>query len=132
MRSSDGRDPTQWAQIVSDELGLQLVQHSMDLSDLSGGGETQAALVRAACDRYQLRIDSVFTGLVAYSTSLMLGPDPAERDRAEVYWSDMIRFAAQLGARSAGDTSAACLDPTPTTPTGATPCGPSCSIACWG
>lgn len=92
----------EWAQVVADELGLDLVQHSLDLTDLAGDAESDAARIRRACSAHRLGIHSVFTGLMAYSTSLMLAPDTAQRQRGEAYWADAIRFAAALGAVSVG------------------------------
>jgi sugar phosphate isomerase/epimerase len=91
-----------WAQVVADELGLDVVQHSLDLTDLGGDTESDAAELRRACSAHGLRIDSVFTGLMAYSTNLMLAPDVLQRQRGEGYWADAIRFAAALGATSVG------------------------------
>lgn len=91
----------EWAQIVAGPLGLDLVQHSLDLTDLADA-ESDAAEIQRACSAQGLRIHSVFTGLMAYSTSLMLAPEAALRQRGEVYWADAIRFAAALGAVSVG------------------------------
>lgn len=92
----------EWAQIIRDELQLDTVQHSLDLSDIESGLEAEAEAVRTACGQQDVTIHSVFTGLIAYSTSLMLAPTPAERDRAVRYWSRAIRFASLLRARSVG------------------------------
>jgi D-erythrulose 1-phosphate 3-epimerase len=96
--------PGEWAQVVHDELGLEAVQHSLDLTHLSGAVDldAEAAAVRAACDAAGVRIHSVFTGLVAYSANLMLAADDAERRRGFELWSRAIIFAARLGAASAG------------------------------
>ena len=65
---------------MRDELGLDLVQHSLDLVDLDApAGEVtgQADRVRAACAAAGLTLHSTFTGLAAYSSNLLLHPDPA-------------------------------------------------------
>ena len=41
--------PHEWTEIVRAELGLELVQHSLDLSDLSHEPDAEAEAVRAAC-----------------------------------------------------------------------------------
>jgi D-erythrulose 1-phosphate 3-epimerase len=92
----------EWAQIVAHQLGLNVVQHSLDLTDLGGDVESDTAQMLQACSVHGLRIHSVFTGLMAYSTSLMLAPDPVQRRRGEAYWADAIRFGAALGAVSVG------------------------------
>jgi sugar phosphate isomerase/epimerase len=94
--------PDEWAQIVSDELDLHWVQHSLDLSDLRHAPEAEAEVVRTACERAGVRIGSVFTGLIAYSANLMLAPTRPERERAVADWSQAIRFAAQLGVPAVG------------------------------
>jgi sugar phosphate isomerase/epimerase len=94
--------PDEWAQIVREELGLEMVQHSLDLSDLDHDLDGEADVVRSACAQTGLAIHSVFTGLIAYSTNLMLAPGTAERARAVTYWSQAIRFASRLGASSVG------------------------------
>jgi sugar phosphate isomerase/epimerase len=88
--------PSEWAEIVSSELRLELVQHSLDLGIDDPDG------VREACDRRGLRIDSVFTGLIAYSTGLMLSPSEAERVHGVELWTRGIHAAATLGATSFG------------------------------
>jgi sugar phosphate isomerase/epimerase len=94
--------PDEWTEIVRDELGLTMVQHSLDLSDIDDDLDAGADRVRSACARTGLAIDSVFTGLIAYSMNLMLAPASDERERAADYWSRAIRFASQVGARSVG------------------------------
>jgi sugar phosphate isomerase/epimerase len=97
--------PDEWAQIVADELGLGVVQHSLDLVDLAAPDEAvhaQAVSARAACDRAGIAIHSTFTGLVAYSSNLMLDPDAEARRRAEAWYERAIGFTAQLGAPRAG------------------------------
>jgi D-erythrulose 1-phosphate 3-epimerase len=94
--------PDEWAQIVSEELGLEVVQHSLDLADLDLDLEAEAQAVHDACGLNGVGIHSVFTGLVAYSANLMLAPEPAERERGETYWAAAIRFAAKLGAKGVG------------------------------
>lgn len=94
--------PDEWSQIIGDELGLEVVQHSLDLTDLGHGLEEDADAVRVACELRGLRIDSVFTGLAAYSANLMLAPEPIARSYGEDYWRNAIGFAATLGAASCG------------------------------
>jgi sugar phosphate isomerase/epimerase len=94
--------PEDWAPRVRDELGLDMVQHCLDLTDLEGDVVAEAEAVRIACADAGLRLHSVFTGLVAYSANLMLAPDPEERRRGSDLWSRAIVFAARAGAVSAG------------------------------
>lgn len=95
----------EWAQIVAGELGLDTVQHSLDLVDLGAPEseqQVQAEEVRDACARAGLAVHSVFTGLAAYSANMMLAPSADGRRRAVDYWAAAIRFASRLEATAAG------------------------------
>jgi D-erythrulose 1-phosphate 3-epimerase len=95
----------EWARIVADDLGLDLVQHTLDLVDLPAAGEAvaeQAAEVRDACASNGLQVTSTFTGLIAYSTSLMLHPDETSRRRAVEWYESAIEFTALAGAGRTG------------------------------
>ena len=96
---------------MREELGLDLVQHSLDLVDPSAPSSdpppagplgAQADAVREACAANRLELASVFTGLAAYSTSMLLHPDAAARQRARAWLSAVIAFSARAGARTAG------------------------------
>lgn len=100
-------EPDRWAAIVREHLGLDLVQHSLDLVDLDPYAPAsdlvrQATAVRAACERYDLRLHSTVTGLAAYSSNLLLHPDPAARQRALRWYRTVIDFTAEAGARVTG------------------------------
>ena len=98
-------EPERWTEVVRDRLGLDLVQHSLDLVDLDAPWplvRRQAAAVRAACERAGLELHSTFTGLAAYSSNLLLHPDPELRDRAESWYRQAIAFTAAAGARATG------------------------------
>lgn len=97
--------PADWAPVVRDSLGLDLVQVSLDLVDLD---RDEAGIKRivddhlAAAERYGLRIHSAFTGIAGYSSNLLLHPDEHERDAAERWYERAIDFAARLGVESVG------------------------------
>jgi sugar phosphate isomerase/epimerase len=97
--------PEEWARIVADELGLDLVQHSLDLVDLDAVGSAlaaQAAEVRGACGAAGVELTSTFTGLIAYSTSLLLHPDAEHRRRARDWYERVIEFSVLAGAQRTG------------------------------
>jgi D-erythrulose 1-phosphate 3-epimerase len=103
--------PADWAPIVRDELGLDLVQHSLDLVDTEAGEaelQREAATLREACDNAGLALHSTFTGLAAYSSNLLLHPDPAWRGRALDWYRHVIDFTAAAGAASTGGHVGAC------------------------
>jgi sugar phosphate isomerase/epimerase len=58
--------------------------------------------VRAACAAAGLTLHSTFTGLAAYSSNLLLHPDPAARERARSWYCRAIDFTAAAGAGSTG------------------------------
>jgi D-erythrulose 1-phosphate 3-epimerase len=97
--------PADWAPVVRDELGLDLVQLSMDLVDPARDEAGVARDVEAhleAAARHGLRIHSAFTGVAGYSSNLLLHPDERERDAAERWYERAIAFAARLGVQSVG------------------------------
>lgn len=97
--------PTDWAPIVRDLLGLDLVQVSLDLVDVARGPDDLARSADEhleAAARHGLRIHSVFTGVAGYSSNLLLHPDERERAAAERWYEHAIDFAARLGCQSVG------------------------------
>jgi D-erythrulose 1-phosphate 3-epimerase len=97
--------PDDWAPIVAERLGLRLVQHSLDLVDLSAGVdaiERQARAVRAAASASAITVESTFTGLAAYSANLLLDPDEERREVARAWYREVIRFSALVGATATG------------------------------
>jgi D-erythrulose 1-phosphate 3-epimerase len=97
--------PERWARLVRDDLGLDLVQHTLDLVDLDASPaqvRCQADWLRAACAAGGLTLHSTFTGLAAYSSNLLLHPDLAARQRALTWYRRVIDFTAAIGAGSAG------------------------------
>jgi hypothetical protein len=98
-------EPEQWATIVRDELGLDLVQHSLDLVDVGASDEllrAEAAAAQAACREMGLTLDSTFTGLAAYSSNMLLDPRPEVRQHWEAWFGKAITFTAAAGAAIVG------------------------------
>ena len=97
--------PADWAPIVADELGLELVELSLDLMpgiDSADERERTADETREALGRHGLRAETVFTGLAAYSLNLLMHPDDAARRAAMNWYASVVDLAARLGARGAG------------------------------
>jgi D-erythrulose 1-phosphate 3-epimerase len=98
-------EPEAWAAIVRDELGLDLVQHSLDLVDVTAANDlllSQAQAVRDACLDKGLALDSTFTGLAAYSSNMLLDPRPQVRAHWEAWFGRAITFSAAAGAAIVG------------------------------
>jgi D-erythrulose 1-phosphate 3-epimerase len=97
--------PGDWAPVVRDELGLDLVELSLDLMwDIGSpaGRDRAADQTLAALSRYGLRAETTFTGLVAYCNNLLMDPD-AERRRAALDWYlAVVDLAARLGVKGVG------------------------------
>ena len=90
---------------MRDTLGLDLVQVSLDLVDLTRDDESMARDIDEhleAAERHGIRIHSVFTGIAGYSSNLLLHPSERERDAAERWYERAIEFTARLGAESVG------------------------------
>lgn len=97
--------PEDWAPVVRDRLGLRLVQHSLDLVDLAAptpARESQALALSDVVADHGLELHSTFTGLVAYSSNLLLAPDAADREAVLAWYRTAIGFTAQAGGRAAG------------------------------
>jgi len=97
--------PADWATVVRNDLGLDLVELSFDLIE---GVETFAGRreaierTRAALDANRLAAHTTFTGLTAYSLDLLMHPDPARREAAVTWYRGMVDLTAALGASATG------------------------------
>lgn len=96
--------PEDWAPVVRDRLGLRLVQHSLDLVDLTNPKrrDSQVLTLRKASADHGLELHSTFTGLAAYSANLLLAPDASDREAALAWYRSAIGFTAQVGGRATG------------------------------
>src|SRR5271165_2887391 len=93
--------PRDWAQVVRDELGLDLVELSLDLIEdvaIPSERERAAEQILDALGRYRLQADTTFTGLAAYSRNLLMHPDPERRTAAVDWYLAVIGLTARLGA----------------------------------
>jgi hypothetical protein len=98
-------EPEAWATIVRDAMGLDLVQHSLDLVELAGPPalwRSQAQRVKDTGARFGLTLHSTFTGLAAYSSNFLLDPDATVRAQAEAWYRSAIAFTSTAGGRATG------------------------------
>jgi sugar phosphate isomerase/epimerase len=88
-----------WAPVVRDRLDLRVVQHSFDLADplVDDSGR-----LRADIRDHHLELHSTFTGLAAYSSNMLLDPDPDRRRAAAAWYSRSIAFTAEAGGIATG------------------------------
>lgn len=95
--------PEEWAAVVRERLGLDLVQFSFDLLDPWWPEHRRlAARTRAAADERGIRIQSAQVGLAAYTYNGLLHPDPDARAAAVEWWSRAIDVAVELGCEAMG------------------------------
>jgi D-erythrulose 1-phosphate 3-epimerase len=97
--------PDDWAQIVRGELGLDIVELSLDLIEDTGspaGRERAAGQIRSALSRHRLRAETMFTGLAAYSLNLLMHPDAGRRRAAADWYLSLVELAVHLGVKSIG------------------------------
>jgi len=97
--------PADWARVVRDELGLDIVELSLDLVegiDDAAGTERAADQIRSALGEHGLRAETVFTGLAAYSRNLLMHPDAEHRRSALEWYLAVVDLAAAIGARGVG------------------------------
>jgi sugar phosphate isomerase/epimerase len=95
--------PHEWASVVREQLGLDLVQFSFDLLDPWWPAHRRlAARTRAAADEYGIRIHSAQVGLANYTYNGLLHPDPDARAAAVEWWRRAIDVAVDLGCVAMG------------------------------
>ena len=95
--------PHEWATVVRDELGLDLVQFSFDLLDPWWPEHRRlAARTRAAAEEHGVRIHSAQVGLAKYTYNGLLHPDPDARAASVEWWRRAIDVAADLGCVAMG------------------------------
>ena len=97
--------PADWASVVRNDLGLDLVELSLDLVEgieTFAGGRDAVERHRAALDANGLRVHATFTGLSAYSLDLLMHPDQGRREAALLWYQSIIDLTAALGARATG------------------------------
>ena len=97
--------PADWASVVRNDLGLDLVELSFDLiegTETFAGRREAIERTRAALDANGLTAHATFTGLSAYSLDLLMHPDPARREAAMSWYRGMVDLTAALGASATG------------------------------
>lgn len=97
--------PADWASVVRNDLGLDLVELSLDLVEgieTFAGGRDAVERNRAALAANRLQAHATFTGLSAYSLDLLMHPDVDRRAAALQWYRSIIDLTAALGARATG------------------------------
>jgi D-erythrulose 1-phosphate 3-epimerase len=97
--------PADWAAVVRNDLGLNLVELSLDLVEgveTFAGSRDAVERHRTALDANGLQAHATFTGLAAYTLDLLMHPDAARRAAALQWYRAMVDLTAALGARATG------------------------------
>ena len=97
--------PSDWISITKNELKLGGAQISTDL--LSPSFEFSSAIkymeeVKIVASAYDLEIHSLFTGLAAYSSNLLLSNSESERKSAFEWFCRLVDLANLVGAKGIG------------------------------
>jgi sugar phosphate isomerase/epimerase len=98
-------EPQVWARIVSETLGLNMVQFTYDLLDPwwpETSRHPMAAEVRKAAADWGLQIESAFSGLANYCFDGLLHPDAAGRRASLEWWKRAFDVAVEVGAKASG------------------------------
>jgi len=97
--------PRDWIEITKNDLKLDVAQISTDL--LSPSFEFSSAIkymeeVKTVSSDYDLEIHSLFTGLGAYSSNLLLSNSESERKSAFEWFCRLVDLANLVGAKGIG------------------------------
>jgi sugar phosphate isomerase/epimerase len=98
-------EPERWAALVREELGLEMVQFTLDLLDPwwpEAERRALAARVRRVADANGLTIHSAQLGLAWYTYNGLLHPEPEGRAIAREWWRRAIATGAELGVPAVG------------------------------
>ena len=97
--------PEDWAAVVRNDLGLDLVELTADLLEgMDAPGERPLAIgrTRAALADHGLAAETTFTGLNAFGSNLLMHPDPKRRAAGVAWYRDLVDITAELGAVATG------------------------------
>lgn len=98
-------EPERWTEVIVSSLGLDSCQLSLDLLPPAfelGPALGYARRSRETAELAGLRIHSIFTGLGAYASNLLMSDTEASRASAEAWYRNIIEIAAEAGAKGAG------------------------------
>jgi len=98
-------EPHTWAKIVTEDMGVNLVQFTFDLLDPwwpESHRKTLAAQIKYAAQEYGVTIHSAFAGLAYYTYNGLLNPEPAGREIMKEWWKWAIDVTREIGADTCG------------------------------
>jgi len=98
-------EPEVWAEIAATKLDIDMVQFSFDLLDPMLDEETSNEVIARtldSCRRYGIKLQSCFTGAIAYNTNLLLHPSPKMREHAFDWYSRAVAISRKLHVEDVG------------------------------
>lgn len=97
--------PREWASVVRNDLGVDIVELSLDLLEGMDDPAVRPRVIettRAALAAEDLTLESTFTGLGAYSQNLLMHPHADRRQAAQRWFESIIDLSADLDAVGTG------------------------------
>ena len=98
-------EPEVWTELLATKLEVDMVQFSFDLLDPSVDKQVSNEIITRtldSCRRYGVRLQSCFTGAIAYNSNLLLHPFPAMRRYAFNWYSRAIDICSKLHVEDLG------------------------------
>jgi len=98
-------EPTAWATVIAEELGLREVQFSFDLLDPTmpdPGRSAQCHEILRAVSEFGLSMRTTMTGSIAYARNHLAHPNPQVRAHALDWYARALETTAGLSAEASG------------------------------
>lgn len=98
-------EPDEWMRVITEEIGLHNIQFSFDLLFLNFEEANSIYFynkIKKVAKKYNAKITSTFTGLIAYMQNMLVHPNPKIRMSAIKYYEDAIIFTKNIGAPTTG------------------------------
>jgi len=98
-------EPSAWAKVIAEDLGLREVQFSFDLLDPTmpePGRSAQCRDVLRAAGEFGLSLRTTMTGSIAYARNHLAHPNPLVRAHALDWYAHALETTAGLSAEASG------------------------------
>jgi len=98
-------EPSAWARVIAEEIGLREVQFSFDLLDPmmpEPGRSAQCHDVLRAASEFGLSIRTTLTGGIAYSKNLLAHPNPMARAHELRWYTQALETTGRMSAEASG------------------------------
>ena len=98
-------EPEEWMKIVKKELGINVLQFTLDLLDprtTEPARSIQAQKVKDCAEKYKVKIQGTFSGGIGYHMNLLLHPDYEMRVDAPAWFHNAVVVSEKISAESMG------------------------------